>query len=193
MNRTALVAGSALAACSLASVAEAQSALFSNLSYFSLSANAGPGAVSDSGTFGTPVDTLFSNASNGGTDSFLAFYSTGVYDTLYVEASRASAFSGGIMSGSATINLLTSVSVVSLLPSSPNSSFLWQMNAATVNVGDVFTAGTYTLTWNGSQIGSTLDFAGQIFFAGPPAAIPLPSAVALGAAGLAGLARRRRR
>jgi MprA protease rhombosortase-interaction domain-containing protein len=193
MNRTALATGSALAACSLASVAAAQSALFSSLSDFSQAATAGAGTVVDSGTFGTPVDTLFSNASNGGTDSFVAFYSTGVHDTLYVEASRSSAFSGGTMSGSATINLLTAVSVFSLTPSTANSTFTWQLDSVTVNVGDVFTAGTYTLTWSGTQVGSTSLFAGQIYLAGPTAAVPLPSAVALAAAGLAGFGRRRRR
>jgi uncharacterized protein (TIGR03382 family) len=193
MNRTALAAGSVLAACSLASVAEAQSALFSSLSDFSQSATAGAGTVVDSGTFGTPVDTLFSNASNGGTDSFVAFYSTGVYDTLYVEASRSSAFSGGTMSGSATINFLTTVSVSSLLPATANSTFVWQLDAVTLNVGNVFTAGTYTLSWSGSQDGTNSLFAGQIFFAGPGSAVPLPPAAAFAAAGLAGLGRRRRR
>ena len=65
--------------------------------------------------------------------------------------------------------------------------------AVTLNVGDVFTAGTYTLSWSGSQVGTTTLFAGQIFFAGPGSAVPLPPAAAFAAAGLAGLGRRRRR
>ncbi len=191
MNRQAIAAGSVLLACSLASVAHGQSALFSSLSGFSQTATLGPGTATDTGTFGTPVDTLFSTVATGGTTSFLAFYSTGTFDTFYAYASRTAAYSGGTMSGTATINLLTTVSIGGLITS--NSSFTWQIDSVTVSVGDVFTAGTYTLSWNGTQGGTTTNFAGSIFFAGPPGAIPLPPAAALAAISLAGLGRRRRR
>jgi hypothetical protein len=193
MNRTALASGSALVACSLASVAKAQSTIYSTLSSFGQTVVAPGGTATDSGTFGTPVNTLFSNVNNGGTYSSLAFYSTGIYDSLYVEGSRSSSFSGGTLSGSAVINFLTAVSVTSLTPSVANSTFQWQLDSVTVNVGDVFSAGTYTLSWTGSQVGSSALFAGQIFFAGPGSAVPLPPAAILAAAGLAGLGRRRRR
>lgn len=193
MNRTALVAGSALVACSLASVAEGQATVYSTLSNFSQTVIAPGGTVADSGTFGSPVNTLFSNANNGGTYSSVAFYGTGIYDSLYVEGSRTSPFSGGTLSGSATINFLTTVSVVSLSPAIAYSTFIWQLDAVTLNVGDVFAAGTYTLSWSGSQLGTTALFAGQIYFAGPGAAVPLPPAAILAAAGLAGPGRRRRR
>jgi hypothetical protein len=191
MNRQAIAAGSALLACSLASLAHGQSALFSSLSGFSQSATLGPGTVTDTGTFGTPVDTLFSTATNDGTASFLAFYSTGVYDTFYLTAYRSDPFNGGFMTGFATINLLATASIGGLIDT--DASFTWQIDSVTVNVGDVFTAGTYTLSWSGTQVGTTASFAGQIFFAGPAAAIPLPSAAGLAAIGLAGLGRRRRR
>jgi uncharacterized protein (TIGR03382 family) len=193
MNRTALATGSALAACSLASVAEAQATVYMTMTDFNQSVVAPGGTATDSGTFGTPVNTLFSNVNNGGTYSTLAFYSTGIFDSLYVEGSRTSAFSGGTLSGSATINFLTTVSVSSLLPATANATFVWQLDAVTLNVGNVFTAGTYTLSWSGSQDGTNSLFAGQIFFAGPGSAVPLPPAAAFAAAGLAGLGRRRRR
>lgn len=191
MHRTAIAAGSAVLTCSLASLAHGQTALFSSLSGFSQSATLGPGTVTDSGIFGTPVDTLLSTASNGGTDSFVAFYSTGIYDTLYTSASRSNSYSGGTISGTATINLLTTVSIGGLIDT--DASFTWQINSVTVNIGDIFTAGTYTLSWSGSQVGSTSTFAGQIFFAGPASSVPLPPAAVLAAAGIAGLGRRRRR
>lgn len=193
MNRTALASASALAACSLASVAGAQATVYMTMTDFNQSVVAPGGTATDSGTFGTPVNTLFSNVNNGGTYSTLAFYSTGIFDSLYVEGSRNAAFSGGTISGSATINFLTTVSVSSLLPATANSTFVWQLDAVTLNVGDVFTAGTYTLSWSGSQVGTTTLFAGQVFFAGPGSSIPLPPAAAFAAAGLAGLGRRRRR
>jgi len=193
MNRTALASASALVACSLASVAGAQATVYMTMTDFTQSVVAPGGTASDSGTFGTPVNTLFSNVNNAGTYSTLAFYSTGLYDSLYVEGSRTAAFSGGTISGSSTINFLTTVSVFSLLPTSPYSTFIWQLDAVTLNVGDVFAAGTYTLSWSGSQVGTTALFAGQIYFAGPGSSVPLPPAAILAGAGLAGPGRRRRR